>query len=89
MDPHGDRNPTYGISLPHGYSGTDAADPFESWQELVKVADALGSLYPRGRALVIFVCATGIRYGVERESSGATSTSPCPTSTSCAPTPKA
>ena len=55
-------NPTYGISLPHGYSGTDAADPFESWKEVAKVADALGALYPRGRALVIFVCATGLRY---------------------------
>jgi integrase len=55
-------NPTHGIPLPNGYSGTNAADPFESWEEVIEVADALGADYPQGRALVIFVCATGLRF---------------------------
>ena len=39
----------------------DSMHPFESWEEVFAVADAIGAIHPIYRALVIFACATGLR----------------------------
>ena len=53
------RNPAASVKLPPRRG--DNKSPFESWQEVYAVADAIAATDPRYRALVIFASATGLR----------------------------
>ena len=54
-----ERNPAAEVELPQRRG--DSKHPFESWQEVYALADAIGAVHPPYGSLVIFACATGMR----------------------------